>query len=1026
MGFGADQKITIKVKEEGITTTTTKINGLVTSIRQMQQIGDKTKTTVTNFGQQIEKGGKQASQMGDQMKGLALRFVGLQAAVGYAQKAFHMLSDFIGTGIERFREFQVRIAEVSTIMGENYNQIYRLASGVEHLSVMYGQTTSDVSKGLYDVMSAAFSAEDSMRLLNTAVKASIGGLSTVRESVDIFTTVLNSYGMSASQAAGVSDILFQSVVRGKFQFKDLEASLGYVVPIAAQAGIAFKELMAALSTATRHGLHLDMASRGLALAIQNIINPTEQAKTAADKYDISMDALTLRVEGLYGYFKDVNEATKEFGDTIISELIPNMRSMRVAMVLAGDEGLGGFEDDLKKLEDAAGQAEQALSKMMNTAQYQAKVLEQQLEVAQRAIGEAWSGIDIWFKKTQVWWGTWLSGGDPGAAVNRVEKQFARVEEAYWTSIQRMGKSFSTSELMEGTKEYLSAFQQAQQISEDIATKRGGAQDVKAGLKGVKQWRDALEIGNVGEWASGITTPGMEGIQKIFTSRMTDEFKAGFDKIKDYQNDITKLKDNFEEYNFTMQQTQVFFDTLTSKIDESEQELDRLSETLQMIEQDLNRLNDELTKPMLYGYGDAAAYADVKISQLTTLTDEQRDSLSALGDTIRGTLGYEWTLINAEKQHADLTHDLQMGLLEENYAYRAMGEALQNDVAIMRNYNNIQKELKEEQIKLSEATDEYTRAIRLNSFEIMKIEYKGMMRRRGLTRGEERKIKQLQIDTMKNRIDAMSQEISAEERFIDYTDKLNEIEYLNAKDRVDARIRLENEKIYNLKYTYDQGLIDIEDNILDEGILLKTREEQWTTTMDNINNIAAERMKTLADIMTWADIDQEFLTWMAKLGYDIPNLQESTQKWYDSIKNRTYEYGGKTIGGAIGEPATQKTLAAVRLDGNNVILRSSSGKEKTEGYSTRARAEYYYYEASKRIGEILSWPRGTQFVPYTGLHHLEKGEQVVPRGGKNMGGDIIINVSTNVASISSDVDINKIARTNARIIAAELGGRYGMR
>ena len=100
----------------------------------------------------------------------------------------------------------------------------------------------------------------------------------------IFTTVLNSYGMSVYEATNVSDTLFQSVVRGKFQFADLESALGYVVPIAAQAGIAFEELMATLSTATRHGLHLDMAARGLAMGLQNIINPSEGAAKAAKKY----------------------------------------------------------------------------------------------------------------------------------------------------------------------------------------------------------------------------------------------------------------------------------------------------------------------------------------------------------------------------------------------------------------------------------------------------------------------------------------------------------------------------------------------------------------------------------------------------------------------------------------------------------------------------------------------------------------------------------------------------------------------
>ena len=71
-------------------------------------------------------------------------------------------------------------------------------------------------------------------------------------------------------------------------------------------------------------------------------------------------------------------------------------------------------------------------------------------------------------------------------------------------------------------------------------------------------------------------------------------------------------------------------------------------------------------------------------------------------------------------------------------------------------------------------------------------------------------------------------------------------------------------------------------------------------------------------------------------------------------------------------------------------------------------------------------RGTQFAQYTGLHHLEKGETVLPKGSTLGGGNITININNSIGNVSSDMDVNKMARTQARIIAGELNGRYGMR
>ena len=327
------------------------------------------------------------------MKGLALRFVGYNLVLNQVMGAQQKFVEFIKESVTSFREFETRLAEISTILGSDQIPLMaRLQAGIENLSISYGQATSDMSKGMYDILSAAFDAENALNLLNTATKASIAGLSDIRTSVDIFTTVLNTYGMQVEQATDISNTLFQSVIRGKFQFQDLEQALGYVVPIAAQAGIQFQELMGALSTATRHGLHLDMTSRGLALAIQGIVNPSVKATKAAAKYGIEMNGLALRVMGLYGWFKNLNEATKEYGKSILGELIPNMRSLRVAMVLAGDVGLAGFNQDLIELAEMGNATEIALRKIMDTSQFVSNQLTQQWEQVKREVGEDWDEV----------------------------------------------------------------------------------------------------------------------------------------------------------------------------------------------------------------------------------------------------------------------------------------------------------------------------------------------------------------------------------------------------------------------------------------------------------------------------------------------------------------------------------------------------------------------------------------------------------------------------------------------------------
>jgi len=838
---------------------------------------------------------------GNQLNGLAARFVGLQAAIGYVQQGLQMMLKYMGESVQKFREFQKRIAEVGTILGNDvYPQIERLSSGVEILAIQFGQATSDMAKGLYDILSAAFEAEDALNLLSVATKASIAGLSTVRDSVDIFTTVMNSYGMSVTEATHVSDTLFQSVVRGKFQFRDLESSLGYVVPIAAQAGIEFDELMAALSTATRHGLHLDMTSRGLALAIQNIINPTEKAQKAAQQYGIDMSSLSLRIHGLQGFFANLNEATKEFGSTIISELIPNMRSLRVAMVLAGEEGLEGFEEDLNLVRDAAGRTNEALNKIASTDEFVANRMQQSHERIDRAIGKTTSKWDLALKGLDAWGKANLESVFSGKAnveiFNNWEKIFGTLDNTIEKNVVSLSK-------MEQASIYAKTVIEAETLSE-------------------KKHKAALE--------------------------------ENWNAVEKYGTEIDIL-------NRKISASSNAFNEIVSPIDKAQRKLESLEITLGDIDNDLERLNDELTKSIKYGWGDYQK-------------------------TIEGTLNYELELLKAEQKHTDIIHDVNMGMEDAGYIWKTNNQTLQNHVAILRDWEKMQERNRKQ-------TELMNVALRENNLQIMILQLKGMKRRRGLTRSEERQIKKLQIANMEIRIDTQQTQEAITKAKVD--------SYWTSKEYVDKSIRDANEVVYQMKYNYDQQIYDLEQTIISESDLLAQRKDEWTDTWNDINKTAYDKIALLSKIITENPVLAKFI--------DASGMKTALSNWLNKFQNET-----------------MSTLSS--YTGSNMAQGSYYWQEGGTYYGNKRVGGYDLRVVSPTRGgmeDLLSRQRGGM-IPSTGLYVMHKGENVSPRGSESHGGNITINVNTHVANVSSDVDVNKIARTNARIIAAELGGRYGMR
>ena len=902
------------------------------------------------------KGATRAKSHGSAMKGLALRFVGYNLVLNQVMGAQQKLVEFTQESVKAYREFETRIAEINTILSDEHAPILtRLELGIENLSMAYGQATSDMSKGMYDILSAAFDAEDALNLLTTATKASIAGLSDIRTSVDIFTTVLNTYGMQVEQATSISNILFQSVIRGKFQFQDLEQALGYVVPIAAQAGIEFKELMAALSTATRHGLHLDMTSRGLALAIQGIVNPSVKATKAAEKYGIEMNGLALRVMGLHGWFAKLNEATKKYGTSILGELIPNMRSLRVAMVLAGDVGLAGFNEDLEELAKMGNATEKALEKIMLTSQFTSNQLAQQWEKVKRDVGKDWDELFLSIQR----------------GIIGIVKIFGDTE---YISIAGEKYEFIKDDAIHNATEYLKIIEEITALEEKKAEL---PPDVETSI--FQQWSP------------------MHRIRKSFDAMIrsfTGEVKKSVTPIADIDVDISELLATQEQ--FTDSFNEVVGGILT--------EIDALGDlelTLDNVELAIRGLSDELLKTFVYGFKDASGTmkeASVNIDDLTTLTNEQRNALRELGSTIQGNLAYQYMALHAQREYADATHDVSTGLKIAGHVYKEIPSDIQAAVNIVREHTKAQNDNQK-------ATQRMTATMRTYQIQLLEIQLKGMLRRRGLTRMEERQIKRIQIAQAKARIENMKGQTSVAAADVSA--------YQTSQALIDNYLLGIKEKQYELKYTYDQQIADLETTISREGEKLQTRYDWWETTNQKIIANSQGLITTLDEIME----EPVFLNMLDEYGLKVHDLKEKITELQATATGRAYTYTAPTA------PATSYATIPKR-----------EGIHRIVGISPKTEGLYYVYSSSGKhktfstlpdynLDDIVSWKRGMYNVPRDMIAKVHTNEKIIP-AGRDVGGDVYqIEINVN-ASIASDYDVERLGAELGKTIETKIVDKRG--
>lgn len=272
----------------------------------------------------------------------------------------------LGIAVNQAAKFQQQMAQVSTMLDQqSMKHMPLFEKKIKSMSIEFGEATSTLADGLYNILSASIPAAEAMDVLDVSVKAAKGGLTDTGTAADAITTILNSYQLSAEKAADVSDLLFTIVKRGKLTFAQLAPNIGKVAAMAANAGMSLEELGATIATLTRNGIRTEMAMTGIRGVLNGLMGATEEsAKIFKDKLGLAMETATLKTHGFVEILKRIKEARMTPEE--IKKMFPNVRGLIAIVAAMGD--LEGVTKDVALMTDRAGAAQVAFEKNFNTTE----------------------------------------------------------------------------------------------------------------------------------------------------------------------------------------------------------------------------------------------------------------------------------------------------------------------------------------------------------------------------------------------------------------------------------------------------------------------------------------------------------------------------------------------------------------------------------------------------------------------------------------------------------------------------------
>ena len=308
---------------------------------------------------------------------LVARAFGLLVAIGITQ--------FFNQAVQAAGSFETAMAEVSTLVDETTFNLGRLETAILAQSRAFAATPVQQAQAAYQIISAgAGNAQAAIELLDASNRLAVGGVTDVATAADGLTSVLNAYGMAASQATDVSDILFVGMRAGKTTIGELAGSLGNVAPLAAQAGVGFDELVASIAALTKGGISTQQAVTGVRAILAAVVRPTQEAADAADRLGLDFNAAALESQGFAGFMDSVVTATGGSSEAM-AQLFGGVEALVPALALAGQAGVD-MTQILEDMEERGGATQEAFERITNTFEFQAGRLRSSLLVALTQVG----------------------------------------------------------------------------------------------------------------------------------------------------------------------------------------------------------------------------------------------------------------------------------------------------------------------------------------------------------------------------------------------------------------------------------------------------------------------------------------------------------------------------------------------------------------------------------------------------------------------------------------------------------------
>lgn len=318
-------------------------------LRELEKDVARSNVTINSFGEKMKETGGKLTAAGKAVMPVSAAVAGIGTAAAVSAV-----------------NFEDAMAKVSTIADTTEVPLDELRSQILALSSQTGISANEIADNVYNAISAGQKTGDAVNFVTNSTKLAKAGFADAGAALDVLTTILNAYGMEASEVTDVSDMLIQTQNLGKTTVAELSSSMGKVIPTANAYHVQLDQLCAGYAKMTANGV----ATAESTTYMNSMLN--ELGKSGTTVSDILKEKTGKSFAELMengASLADVLSILKESADEqnlSFGDLWSSAEAGKAGLILLGNSA-EDFNATLEEMRNSTGATESAFEKLQTNS-----------------------------------------------------------------------------------------------------------------------------------------------------------------------------------------------------------------------------------------------------------------------------------------------------------------------------------------------------------------------------------------------------------------------------------------------------------------------------------------------------------------------------------------------------------------------------------------------------------------------------------------------------------------------------------